>query len=139
MLIEKRTAPIVVAQIALLRSRLEDGPRKPYVISLILANGFCRVLAIFDSGPQDALMPAGVIDHEGRYATIDEMRQAILKHLKNNNALVGFHLWWTLTVLNLSLPACRMVGLGAPRKLIIYSASRWRRTPPCGRRSYLNA
>ena len=40
MLIEKRTALIVVAQIALLRPRFEGGPRKPYVISLVLANGF---------------------------------------------------------------------------------------------------
>ena len=113
MLIEKRTALIVVAQIALLRPRLEGGPRKPYVISLVLANGFGRVLAIFESGPQEAVMPAGVIDHEGRHATIDEMRQAILKRLGNNNALVGFHLGWTVTALNLSLLACRVVDLGA--------------------------
>ena len=64
MLIEKRTALIVVAQIALLRPRLEGGHQKPYVISLVLANGFGRVLAIFDSGPQEAVMPAGVSDHE---------------------------------------------------------------------------
>ena len=112
MLIEKRTGLIVVAQIALLRPRLEGGQRKPYVISLVLANKFGRVLTVFDSGPQEAVMPAGVIDHEGRHATIDEMRQAILKCLGNNNALVGFHLGWTLTALNLSLPACRVVDLG---------------------------
>ena len=64
MLIEKRTELIVVAQIALLRPRLEGGHQKPYVISLVLANGFGRVLAIFDSGPQEAVMPAGVSDHE---------------------------------------------------------------------------
>ena len=113
MFIEKRTALIVVAKIALLRPRLEGGPRKPYVISLVLANGFGRVLTIFDSGPKEAVIPAGVIDHEGRHATIDEMRQAILKRLGNINALVGFYLGWTLTALNLFLPACRVVDLGA--------------------------
>ena len=41
------------------------------------------------------------------------MRLAILKLLGNNNALVRFHLGWTLTALNLSLPACRVVDLGA--------------------------
>ena len=113
MLFEKRTALIVVAQIALFRPRLDSGPHKPYVIPLVLANGFGRVLAIFDSSPQEAVMPVGVIDHKGRHATIDEMRQAIFKRLENNNALVGFHLGLTLTALNLSLSAFRVVDLGA--------------------------
>ena len=115
MLTEKRTALIVVAQISLLRPMLESGSRKPYVISLVLTNGFGRVLAIFDSGLQEAVMPAGVIDHEGRYATIDEMRLAILNRLRNNNALVDFYLGWTLTAINLSLPACRVVDFGAEK------------------------
>ena len=41
------------------------------------------------------------------------MRQAILKRLGDNYAIVGFHLGWTLTALNLSLPACRVIDLGA--------------------------
>ena len=111
--IVKRTALIVVAQIDFFRPSLEGGPRKPYAILLVLANEFGRMVAIFDSGPHEPVMLVGVIDHEGRHGTIDEMRQAILKRLGNNNAFLGFHLRWTLTTLNLSLPACRVVDLGA--------------------------
>ena len=46
MLIEKRSALIVVAQIALLRPICEGAPRMPYVMSMVLANGFGRVLTI---------------------------------------------------------------------------------------------
>ena len=56
MLIEKRTAVIVVAQIALLRPIRESAPRMPHVMAIVLANGFGRVLAIYDSGPQEAVV-----------------------------------------------------------------------------------
>ena len=54
MLIEKRTALIVVGQIAILRPIREGALRMPQVLSMVLANGFGRILAIFDSGPQEA-------------------------------------------------------------------------------------
>ena len=38
MLIEKRTALIVIAQIALLRLILEGALRYPHVVSMVLAN-----------------------------------------------------------------------------------------------------
>ena len=62
MLIEKCTALIVVAQIALLRPIRECAPTKPHVMSMVLANGFGRVLAILDSGPQEAVVPPNVIE-----------------------------------------------------------------------------
>ena len=112
MLIEKRTA-LVVEQIALLRPIRESAPRMPHVMSMVLANGFGRVLAVFDRGPQEAVVPPGVIDFGGQRTSTNDMRQAILEHLGNNNVLVGFHVAWTLIALNLPLPACRVVDLGA--------------------------
>ena len=62
MVIEKRTALIVVAQIALLWPIHEGPPRMPHVMSMVFANGLGRDLAIFDSYPQEAVVPPGVID-----------------------------------------------------------------------------
>ena len=113
MLIEKRTALIVVAQIALLRPIREGAARMHHVMSMVLANGFGRVLAVFDSGPQEAVVPPGVIDFGGQRTSANEMRRAILERLGNNNVLEGFHVAWTLTALSLPLPVCRLVDIGA--------------------------
>ena len=113
MLIEKRTALIIVPQIALLRPIREGAPRMPHVMAMVLANKFGRVLTIFDSCPQEAVVPFGVIDFDSRRTSAIDMRRAILALLGNNNVLVGFHVAWTLTAFNLPLPACRVVDLGA--------------------------
>ena len=84
-----------------------------HVMSMVLANGFGRVLAILDSGLQEAVVPPGVIDFDGQRTSVTEMRLAISERLENNNVLVGFHVAWTLTALSLPLPACSMVNLGA--------------------------
>ena len=112
MLIEKGTALIVVAQIAILRPIREGAPRMPHVLSMVLANGFGGVLAVFDSGPKEAMVPPGVIYFDGRRTSAIDMRRAILERLGNNNVLVGFHVVWTLTALSLPLPASR----GRPRR-----------------------
>ena len=49
MLVAIRTALIVVAQIDLLQLIRECTPRMPHVMSMVLADGFRRVLPIFDS------------------------------------------------------------------------------------------
>ena len=90
-LIEKRTALIVVAQIAFLRPIREGAPRMPHVMPMVLANGFRRVLAVFDSGLQEAVVPPGVIDFGGQRTSANDMRRAILERIGNNNVLVGFH------------------------------------------------
>lgn len=51
--IEKRTALIVVASIALHRPAHDGAPRIFHVMTLLLANGFGRVFPVLDSGPQD--------------------------------------------------------------------------------------
>ena len=66
MLIEIRTALLVVAQIAVFRPIREGAPRMPHVMSMVLANGSGRVLAVFDSGPQEVVVPPGVIDYGGQ-------------------------------------------------------------------------
>ena len=91
MLIEKRIALIVVAQIALLRPIREGAPRMPHVMSMVLANGFGRVFVVFDSDPREAVVPPGVIDFGGQRTSINDMRQAILECLGKNNVPVGFH------------------------------------------------
>ena len=91
--IKVRTALIVVARIGLLRPIRDGAPRLPFVATQLLANGFNRVLAVFDSGPQDgAALPPCVVDYGGKRASAADMRKFKLKHLGNNNVLVGFHL-----------------------------------------------
>ena len=91
--IEVRTALIVVASIGLLRPIREGAPRLPFVATLLLANGYGRVLAVFESGPQDgAALPPGVVDYGGKRTLAADMCKFILEHLGNNNVLVGFHL-----------------------------------------------
>ena len=115
MLIEKRTALIVVAKIALLRPICEGGPRMPHVMSMVLANGLGLVIAAFDSGSQDAVVPSGEINLVGQRTSANDMHRAILERLGNNNVLVGFHVAWTLTALSLPLTACRVLDLGAEK------------------------
>ena len=82
-------------------------------MSIVLANGFGRVLVVFESGPQEAVVPPGVINFGGHLTSANDMRRSILERLGNNNVLVGFHVVWTLTALSLPLPACRVVHLNA--------------------------
>ena len=49
MLIQKRTALIVVAHIVFFRPFRECDLRMPYVMSMVFTNKFGRVFAIFDS------------------------------------------------------------------------------------------
>ena len=74
MLIEKRPALIVVAQIDIFRPIRESAPRMPLVLSMVLANGFGRVPAIFDSGTQEVVLPPGLIDFDGRQTSAIDMR-----------------------------------------------------------------
>ena len=107
-----RSGLILVSRIALLKPTTERPFHKPHVMTLILANGYGRPIAICDSGPQNAIMPAGVIDYNGRRTTQAEMRRLLLHYLAANNVLVGFHVGWTLAALELVLPATRVVDLG---------------------------
>ena len=91
MLIEKRTALIVVALIALLRPIRKGAPRMPHVMSIIFANKFGRVLDVCDSGPQETEKQPCVIDFGCQQASSNNMLRAILERLCNNNVLVSFH------------------------------------------------
>ena len=105
-------ALICVARISLLRGLFEGAPRRPYVNTLVLGNGLGRVLVICDGHPQDCTPPAGAVDYGGRRTSPEDMRLLILEYLGSNNVLVGFHLGWTLTALDLVLPASRVIDLG---------------------------
>ena len=113
MLIAKRSALIVVAHIALLRPICESAPRMPNVMSMVLANGFGRVLAVFYSSFEKAVVPFGVIDFGGKRTSANDMRRAILERLGNNNVLVGYHVAWNFTALSLLILACRVVDIDA--------------------------
>lgn len=73
------------------------------------------VFAVCDSGLQEAVVPLGVIDFDGRGTSAIDMHRAILERLNNNNVLVGYHIAWTLTALSLQLSACRVVKIGAEK------------------------
>lgn len=62
----------------------------PYVMSMVLADGFGRVLFIFESGVQKSVVMPGVIDFGGKRSSANDMRRAILKRLGDNNMLVNF-------------------------------------------------
>ena len=85
----------------------------PHVTPSVLGNGFRRVLAVFNSGPQEAIVPPGVIDFGGQWTSTNDISRTILERLGNKIVLVGFHLAWTLTSHSLPLRACRVVDLGA--------------------------
>ena len=105
-------ALICVARISLLRGPFEGAPRRPYVISLVLANGLGRPLVICDGFPQNGTPPRGAVDFGGRRTSPEDMRLLLLEHLGSNNFLVGFNLGWTLTALDLVLPASRVIDIG---------------------------
>ena len=105
-------ALICVARISLLRGLFDGAPRRPYVNTLVLGNGLGRVLVICDGHPQDCTPPAGAVDYGGRRTSPEDMRLLILEYLGSNNVLVGFHLGWTLTALDLVLPASRVIDIG---------------------------
>lgn len=113
MLINKRTALIIVAQIVLLWPIRECAPSMLHVMLMVFANEFERIRAVFDSGPQEAVMPPGMIDFDGRQTSAIDMRRDILERFGNNNVLVTFQVAWTLTALSLSLIGCRVVDFGA--------------------------
>ena len=138
MLIEKRTALIVVAQIAFLRPICKGSSRMPHVMSLFFANGFWRFLAIFDTGPQEAVVSPGVIDFDGQRNSAAEMRRAILERNGNNNVLVGFHAARSVTAFSLPLLACCVWTL-ARKRPISCSASSSRTRFHCGRRCLWSA
>ena len=59
-------ALITVAPIAFLRPICEGAPKLSHVMTLVVANGYGRILAVFDSGSQlGPTMPVGVMDFGG--------------------------------------------------------------------------
>ena len=111
--VELSSAIIVVARVAMLRPIRAGTPRMPHVMTLVLANYYGRLLAVYDSGPQDgATVYPGVVYFDGTRSKAAEMRRHILEQIGNINYLVGFHLAWTLTALSLALPASRVLDLG---------------------------
>lgn len=80
-------------------------------MSIILANGSGLPIVIFYSGPNDAVMPVGVIDYGGQLKTQAKMRRFLLHYLAADNVLVNFHVGWPLAALELLRPAPRVVDL----------------------------
>ena len=106
-------ALIVVARIGL-RSPTKTGERfLPKILSLILSNGFARVHEIFYSEvPAGTRTPSGYVPLGGQKTTPLNMRREILERLGTKNVLVGFHVGWILTAIELVLPASRVIDLG---------------------------
>ena len=113
-IIEKSSALIAVAQIGLYLARLEGAPREQFVASLLLANGFGRVLAFFESinVKEASCVVSGVRAISVNFSYQADMRRGLLSYFGNNNVLVGFHVSWTLKALSLELPARRVIDLG---------------------------
>ena len=83
-------------------------------MTLLLANGFGRHLAVLNSGPQAKnAYPHGQTDHGGERTSEADIRRYILKQRGYNNVLEGLQLTWTLTAFNLMLLDGWVIHLGA--------------------------
>ena len=110
---EVKHALIFIARIGLRRAQPGSIARAPYVQTLLLANGYGNLRALFDAGPlEDASAPAGTSDYGGTRTSPAQLRRAVLERLGSINVVVGFHAGWMLTTIGLALPASRVVDLG---------------------------
>ena len=77
---EKSSALIVVAQTGLYPAQPEGAPRSPFVASLLLANGFGRPLAFYESTPvgEAQCVAPGVRPLSTTFALQSDMRRGIL-------------------------------------------------------------
>ena len=73
-------------------------------MAMVLANGFGRVLAVFDSRLQETVVPPGVIDFDDRRTSPIDMPRAILERFGSNNELVGLYAALIFTALSLRFP-----------------------------------
>ena len=136
--IKKRTAIIMVAQMTLLRPIREGAPRMPHVMSMVFASGFGCVLAIFDSGPQEGMVPPGVIDFDGRRPR----RPRCVELSWNDLAIITCLYAFTLPGFSRQ-SVCRLLPslwwTSAPKRPTNCFASRSRTRSHCGRRSLWSA
>ena len=128
-IIEKSFALIAVAQICLYPARFEVAPREPFVASLLLANGFGRVLAFFEriNVKEASWVASGVCALGVNFSYQTDMRRGLFSYLGNNHVLVGFKVSLTLTALSLALPASRVIDLGTEKacKLLCLKMTEW--------------
>jgi hypothetical protein len=106
-------ALLVVARIGLLPPIAPGGPRVPHVLTLLLANGYGYLrMALASDHAGDVGRPRGYSDRGLPRVSQLEMRTALLSRLGRCNVVVGFHVSWTLTALELVLPGSRVIDLG---------------------------
>ena len=110
--LDLENALIAVARIGL-RPGAVEGRYTTQILQLVLANCYARVRAVFDVDvPEGTLKPSGYADLGGAHVNKLQMRREILERLGCNNIIVGFHIGWILTAVELMLPASRVVDLG---------------------------
>jgi len=88
-----------------------DGKLRLVPLTIVLANALGRILALCPGAPYQG---AGAASRHplGESMSAAQLRRRILQLLGANNILVGFHLGWILTSIELQLPAHRVVELG---------------------------
>lgn len=83
-------------------------------MTLLLANGFKRILLVVDSIAQnEAAVLLNLIDYSSDKLFAAKMRRLILKHFGHYNVVVGINVAKTLTLYSLALIACCVVDHGA--------------------------
>ena len=117
--VTERCALIVVARIVLVPGRRHGtgttatADLSPYVVLLVLANAYDRVLAYYVAEERGSVKPAGLqVMPQGVLNDWQHMRRSLLAYLGRDNLLVGFNVTWTLTALQLAVDTMRVVDIG---------------------------
>jgi len=99
---------IISGQVTIIEVR---GKLRLVPLTIVLANALGRILALCPGSPYQG---AGAASRHplGESMSAAQLRRRILQLLGANNILVGFHLGWILTSIELQLPAHRVVELG---------------------------
>ena len=104
--VTERCALIVVARIVCVPGRRHGTGTtataylSPYVVLLVLANAYGRVLAYYLAKERGSIKPAGLqVVPQGVRKDWQHMRRSFLAYLGCHNLLVGFNVTRTLTAL----------------------------------------
>ena len=104
--VTERCALSVVTRIVLVPARRHrtgttaTADLSPYVMLLVLANAYGRVLAYYVAEERGSVKPAGLqVMPQGVRKDWQHMRRSLLAYLGRDNLLVGFNVTWMLTAL----------------------------------------
>ena len=117
--VTERCALVVMCRIVLVQGKSHEtgstatANLSPYVVLLVYANSYCRVLAYYVAQERGSVKPAGQQTMpQGIRKDWRHMRTSLVAYFGLANLLVGFNIIWTLNALELAVNATRVVDIG---------------------------